>query len=225
MAAAAGMAVLAAAVSDSRRPASGLSVAFVADPVKEAKCALVDREPARAERLLKEHLERHDDPAARALLGRVLLELGRADAARALFTSLVEKRPEDVEALRGLAAACQAQGQTDLALIYAHRAADLRPKDAGLWRDLALAQRAGGDVLGALSSAQQGLAADPDRQDLRELVASLAQSDARPRMPGMASAALRAPGAPDLPDPLRRVEPPDLRRGALLSPVPSGRRP
>jgi tetratricopeptide (TPR) repeat protein len=232
LAAAVGVSGLALASGTAGRTRAAWRPPAEADALTRAKCAWADRDLLQAERLLRTWLDgRPDDAAAASLLGRVLLDLGRLDAAQALFAARVQAHPEDVEALRGLAAVSQAQGRADLALVYLHRAADLRKDDALLWKELATAQRSTGDGLGALASAQQAMAADPQRQDLRDLVADLAQSDVRPPVPGSPAAASRLPGHGVRPDPLRRFGasvPPDPRPGSLVpvaAPSPSGRQP
>lgn len=179
------------------------------DPLLDAKAALADRDHARAERLLREI----STPDARLLLGRALLERGRLDAAQEIFAARLKEAPGDVDALRGLGAVYAGRRQHELAVLHYQRAADARPDDALLWRELALAQRAAGDALGALSSIQRSLAIDKEQSDLTSLMTELALSNT-PKGPE-----LGLPGAPD-PFKPRPIDPENLVPRPKLPPGP-----
>lgn len=136
-----------------------------------AKVAFADRDYKKAEEIAREYLTvSPNDVEARALLGRILVRRGRLNEARDLFTALLKDDPKHYEATRGLAEVYEGQGQADLAIMYWHRAAELRKDDPEIWREIGLAQYRKGDYLAALSSIQQSLALDPNQTDLSNIM-------------------------------------------------------
>lgn len=119
-------------------PGSGVAPRHDADLLSSAKVAFVDRNYTRAEEMLK---GMSGDPEARALLGRVLLELGRAKEANDVFSELVKRDSKTFEWIRGLAQSFKDLGQNEFALIYWQRAAELRGDDLVVQKELSAAQR------------------------------------------------------------------------------------
>jgi tetratricopeptide (TPR) repeat protein len=153
----------------------------------EAKVAFVDRDFERAERILRAH----SGAEASALLGRVLLERGRAPEAREAFQTALKAEPDHLEALRGMAQSLQALGQDSLAVGTLQKAVSLEKgkDDARLWRELALAQKKSGDAIGALSSLQRSLALDAKQADVAALVSDIGSGrDAQTLHPALSTA-------------------------------------
>lgn len=163
--------VLASGGSDGRRAARGM------DRLALAKIAFADRDLRQAEQLLREALAvQPENGEVRAFLGRVLLERGRPSDARTLYAALLKEDAKNVDALRGMAQSLKGLGQFDLALVYWHQAAEIRKDDASIWREMGLAQKEKGDLLGALGSIQQSLSIDPGQSDLSGMLSELASA-------------------------------------------------
>lgn len=205
------------AMSPSRHPAAGLLVSAATDPMKDAKAAFVDGDWATAEKILRTL----PGDEARTLLGRVLLEKGHAEEASALFGEILKSSPKNFDAVRGLAMAQESMGRTDLASMYWRRAAELRPKDAKVWRDLALCQHRGGDAMGALASLRQAIQLDPQLSELTGLLSELASGKTPGAVPATDQSGLLSP-APGMPRPL---SPASLMNGPHVgNPLENGQR-
>lgn len=176
------------------------------DRLTLAKVAVSERRWVRAEELLRTlYSEGSGSRDIRALLGRVLIERGRLEEGRSLFTGLLKERPEDPEALRGMASALRGLGQLELAILHLERALRGAAEDPSLWRELGFLQRERGDALGALSSLQKALSLDGGQSDLPGLMAELATGKQDP---------LGLGAGPGMPKPI------DLSRPAVHMPLP-----
>ena len=181
------------------------------DLLTRAKVLWADGDLAGAEAAARESLKNHpSDLSASQLLGRILLDAGRAAESRLLFTEVLKQDPKNVQAMRGLGLAYQGLGQLELAASCLSGATGLAPKDARIWRELGLVQKQKGDTWGAMSSLQESLSLDPAQADLTALISDLAS--AGPEGPGRPVPALatpkvtRTPGAP--PDPTQHFPKP-----------------
>jgi tetratricopeptide (TPR) repeat protein len=148
------------------------------DDLIRAKVALVDGDLELAERIL----QAVRGPESRALLGRVLLERGRCEEAAKLFSELLKEEPGNFEATRGFAVASQRMGRQEAAALSWARAAELHPKDARVWRELAFCRRDAGDLLGAMAAVQQSLKIESNQADLSALISQLAVSNLNPQI-------------------------------------------
>jgi tetratricopeptide (TPR) repeat protein len=85
--------------------------------------------------------------SARVTLGRALLELGQLDAARRELDVVVASAPENLAAVRGLAAIHQARGALPEALVFYRTALALARNDPDLERTVAdLARQVGPSI-------------------------------------------------------------------------------
>jgi tetratricopeptide (TPR) repeat protein len=210
----------ASALALAGRSGPGLPPVHAADRWTTAREAYADRDLARAEALLRELLRDPSDRRdVRLLLGRTLVERGRTTEARQIFSALASAQA-DPDALRGLGAVSESERQYEAAASFYRRAAELKKDDPTIRRDLARAQAARGDALGALASLQESLRLDPGQTDLLALQSELA-AGARtpprgpnvprpPDVPGRTADAAPLSG-PRVPDPARAFPKPDNR--------------
>lgn len=184
--------LLAVASSGGETPPRAMAIS---DPLTDAKVAIAEGDFASAENLLRKILkDQPGDLSAKVFLGRVLRQRGRLSEARDIFGAILKADPKNCEATRGLGSVYQAERQFQLAVVYFSRAAQLKRDDPQIFRELAFAQEAAGDSMGALSSLQESLKLDPGQSDLMTLQGELALGGARnpleglpdlPKMPGV----------------------------------------
>lgn len=105
-----------------------------------------------------------DSIAARGgnLLGRKLLEEGKTDEAKRVFTEDLKGNPNSVEAIRGLIQCAIENGDDEEAIGLFRRLTGLAPKDRAAWRKLALCASRLGRDMEALAAAQTALSLSPD---------------------------------------------------------------
>ena len=145
------------------------------DSLFEAKLAFAEGDLDRAEELLRSVAGSAATPEAKILLGRVLLERGRPQEAQRFFGEVIKSDRESFHAVWGLSRVYQALGETDLAVVYLRRAAQLRKDDTGVVKALALLEQQSG-------MARKGKGARPGIPGL-------------PAVPGMPGFDPRNPGA------------------------------
>ncbi len=150
--------------------------------LKEASALIKDRQYANAEvKLDALLLQRPREPQARFLKGVAETELGRTDAAIAVFRALIEDYPELPEPYNNLAVLHAQRGEYDSARLALETAIRTAP-------DWAVAHENLGDIYARLAAAQYDRAAKLDRGNktapvkltlVRDLLAPGAQ--ARPK--------------------------------------------
>lgn len=203
----------------------GLSVAILppgrayypADPAARARVEMEEGNLRRALEFFEQAMDRFSSRATRLAYARALIQAGRLSKAQSLLADFVKSHPHDAAALSAMADLLEVSEDVDQGIVYAHRAAQLRPKDAYLWKRLAQLQLHADRNMIALASAQHSLELEPDQEDLKKLAASVAaRSLSLDRLPGMPAARARRPGLgapaipglPSIPDPRSRVPDP-----------------
>ncbi|UGB37703.1 aspartyl/asparaginyl beta-hydroxylase domain-containing protein [Frateuria soli] len=104
-----------------------------------------------------------DDAAVATCREQALTALQRGDIAHAeqAFSRLLERRPDDVEALQFLASCRLGRGDAARAIEWLRVAHHAQPGDAGILHQLGAAQVTAGDLAGAEESLRAGLALAP----------------------------------------------------------------
>jgi tetratricopeptide (TPR) repeat protein len=142
---------------------------------------------ARADKALRTLARRPRLVAARTGLAYVQLAGGHLDEAARLFAAAVEERPDEPSALSGSGLTAARRGDLDAALAFYQRAAEARPADAALRRQVAdarvqLTERQvaaarealeAGDAARAAEAYQAALQAAPELAGLRLELAEL----------------------------------------------------
>lgn len=189
-----------------------------------AKIAFSDRNYVEAEILLREILKSEPGQTpGRVLLGRVLLERGRAAEAREIFAALVKEDAKHSESLRGLGAAYRGLGQLELAVVFLGQAAELEKTNPLLWKELGFAQREKGDPFAALASFQQSLSLDKSQADISNLLAELATGKPGHSGGEVSRGGQVDPYSPRLIDPESLVPKPRVPDPSRHFPTPGGR--
>jgi Tfp pilus assembly protein PilF len=144
------------------------------DPLTQTKVALSERNFAEAERGARAALVATPARAdLHVLLGRALLEQGKAREARGEFETALRSDPALFEAVRGLAESLERLGQPAAALLEYERATRLRAADFRPWREYGLAAERAGDDPRATDALRRSLALEPDQPDLTLLLARI----------------------------------------------------
>lgn len=107
--------------------------------------------------------------------GRVLQSWDRADEAKALYLTMIDRDGADPESLAILAAAHRQLGETDLARDAYARAVEEFPEDPAAHARYGLFLRELGDISGALSVVEAGLTLHPGNQPLLRVAATSAR--------------------------------------------------
>ena len=110
----------------------------------------------------------HEDASARNptalanwwLLGKVCQRLGNYRAALEALRQAVECHTNQVDGCREYALVCMELGEGTEAVRVAHRACELRPGDAGLQSNLAVAQLIAGQIDDAGKTVESAIQAD-----------------------------------------------------------------
>jgi tetratricopeptide (TPR) repeat protein len=181
---------------------------YPADPAARARIELEEGNLSRALEFFEQAFA-PDRPSpsreTRLAYARALTRAGRIAKAQSLLAELIKSDPRDAAAISAMADLLEASGDVDQALLYAQRAAHLRPKDAYLWKRVAQLQLRANRPIEALASAERSLELDPDQEDLKKLVSHLAsQPPSIDGLPGLSAPGARRPGAgtiPQIPDP------------------------
>ena len=120
----------------------------------------------RARKVLSEGIERHPDySSAHVVLGRVLMDQGEHDEARAEFDRVLELDGQNLVAHRSLGDIARAEGRTDDALEHYRTLMDLEPSDTDV-RELVDELTGAADEVDAAEAAdEEGVAAAADEED------------------------------------------------------------
>ena len=94
-------------------------------------------------------------------IARQHAQRGELDAAEKFFLSLLERQPQDVEALMFVADRQSARGEHAVAIRQLHMAVEVQQNEPALWVQLASAQLATGDFSAAAVNFQRGLSLAP----------------------------------------------------------------
>ena len=94
-------------------------------------------------------------------IARQHAQRGELDAAEKSFLSLLERQPQDVEALMFVADRQSARGEHAVAIRQLHMAVEVQQNEPALWVQLASAQLATGDFSAAAVNFQRGLSLAP----------------------------------------------------------------
>jgi len=207
------------------------SSAGALDPALAGRIAFEDGDFKEALSQLERAVQRPTcDRQTKLLYARTLGMLGRISQAQAFLAEMIKAEPKDVAAISAMAEVLEAAGELEHAVMYAQRAAHVRPQDAYLWKRLALLQLRAGQGMEAMASAERSLELDPEQEDMKKLMAQLAAKP--PGLPeGMPGAGGRKPaghlgmipGMPEIPDPRSMV--PDPRSFMPGSPSSKGASP
>jgi hypothetical protein len=108
---------------------------------------------------------------------------GKNTEALALFSSFLERSPDDADALVGAGFATLRLGKAEEARAYLEKVARLYPTYADAHYGLALIMDQTGNKEGAAAAAKQALALDPNRKEFKDLVARLLPPAAAPLPP------------------------------------------
>lgn len=165
-------------------PAALLAQAFEIAPdaqvvvARRAELALEAGNPAEAETLIEQALERGDSPALHVLLARTAARSGAAvDDVRARIQAAIARAPDDADAISQAAEALAELGQPREAASYALTAARLRGSDPNLWSEAAALALRAGDAPTAGYAARHASNLDPTSGErarlLREIAAIL----------------------------------------------------
>jgi Flp pilus assembly protein TadD len=99
--------------------------------------------------------------AAMWLVGKVYQRLGDPTYALAWFERAYQENPSQPNVAREASMCAMDIGRHEAAIVFAHRATQIEPHNAGLHANLALAYLLAGRVLEAQASIEHSLVADP----------------------------------------------------------------
>ncbi len=137
----------------------------------QADVLRLQKEWPAAELKYREALDLNEDPQARAGLGLVLLEQGKAEVGKKELLRAVSAWPDQPAALNALMPILIAEKDASAVLVAA-RLADLKPKDREIRRQLADLRLAAGDTKEAMADYEKLLKlGDPDAVVVRKLIA------------------------------------------------------
>ncbi len=147
------------------RGGSGAGGEIAGGQIQQAKLALMNNQPARAEEICRRRLEKKpDEIATRLLLAQALIQMQRAREGVNETRRILEAQPNSVDALLLLSDALMQTNQMNPpkeALTAAERAVELKPREARTHVQLAMALLSQRDFTRASEEAEEAVRLEP----------------------------------------------------------------